>query len=116
LRPGEHGERGSATVELAASLPALVLLLLVGLSAVGAVRTRAECEDAAHEAARQAARGGDGVAAGTRVAPAGAVVRIELAGDLVLVTVTAPVHPLGGRVASFTVTATAAAELEPGPS
>jgi hypothetical protein len=44
------------------------------------------------------------------------VVRIELAGDLVLVTVTAPVHPLGGRVASFTVTATAAAELEPGPS
>ncbi|TBL32707.1 mucin-associated surface protein, partial [Verrucosispora sp. SN26_14.1] len=42
-------DRGSFTAEMAAGLPALVLLLLVGLTAVNAVSTRAACLDAARE-------------------------------------------------------------------
>ncbi|MET8368286.1 hypothetical protein ABZU42_01000, partial [Micromonospora profundi] len=37
------GDRGSFTAELAAGLPALLLLLLAGLTAVNAVSTRASC-------------------------------------------------------------------------
>ena len=54
--PGSR-DRGSTTVELAMSLPALVLLMLAGLTAVSAVRTQLECVDAAREAARAVARG-----------------------------------------------------------
>ncbi|WP_446430682.1 TadE/TadG family type IV pilus assembly protein [Polymorphospora lycopeni] len=40
-------DRGSVTVEAAAGLPALLLLLLVGLTAVDAVTAKAQCVDAA---------------------------------------------------------------------
>src|ERR1700730_9449154 len=46
-RRGLRGDRGSATVELAASLPALMLLLFAGLTAISAVRTQLQCYDAA---------------------------------------------------------------------
>ena len=62
-------DRGSFTAELAAGLPALVLLLLAGLAAVGAVTIKAQCVDAAREAALAASRGEPGVPAGVGSAP-----------------------------------------------
>ena len=59
-------DRGSATVELAVGLPALVLLLLFGLGAVDAVLARLQCVDAARDAALTSARGGDGTTVGRR--------------------------------------------------
>jgi hypothetical protein len=107
-------DRGSATVELAVSLPALVLLLAAALTAVVAVRVQLECVDAAREAARAAARGESGIVAGTRAGPPGATVSIVDSGDNVVATVRAPVRPLGGWAPAFTVDATAVAAVEPG--
>lgn len=107
-------DRGSFTAELAAGLPALMLLLFGGMTAVGAVTTKAQCVDAAREAALAAARGEDGVEAGQRVAPAGATVSIAVEDDTVVVKVNVPVRAVGGGVPGTTVTATAVAAIEPG--
>ncbi|BCB86428.1 TadE family type IV pilus minor pilin [Phytohabitans suffuscus] len=109
-----RGDRGSFTAELAAGLPALMLLLFAGLTAVNAVTTKAQCVDAAREAALAAARGEDGVEAGQRGAPAGATVSIAMVGDTVVATVRAPVRVIGGSLPGTTVTATAVAAVEPG--
>ena len=106
-------DRGSFTAELAAGLPALMLLLFAGLTAVSAVTTKAHCVDAAREAALAAARGESGVGAGQRVAPPGATVSISMAGDTVVATVRAPVRAIGGGLPGMTVTATAVAAVEP---
>ena len=107
-------DRGSFTAELAAGLPALMLLLLAGLTAVSAVATKAQCVDAAREAALAASRGEAGAAAGTRSAPAGATISISVEGDTVVVSVRAPVRALGARLPRITVEATAVAAVEPG--
>ncbi|MFI5835085.1 TadE family type IV pilus minor pilin [Micromonospora sp. NPDC051300] len=107
-------ERGSFTAELAAGLPALMLLLFAGLTSVDAVTTRAGCVDAAREAALAAARGEPGVAAGARYAPAGAEVTVTVTGDLVTATVRAPVRALGARLPRLTVSGVAVAAVEPG--
>ncbi len=102
------------TAELAVGLPALVVLLLAALTAVSAVVTKLECVDAAREAARAAARGEPGEAAGRRVAPDGAVVTVASDGELVRATVSSRVRPLGPHLPGIEVTATAVAEREPG--
>src|SRR2546430_2996457 len=102
---GRRADRGSVTAELAVALPALVLLLLAGLTAVMAVLAKLECVDAAREAARAAARGDSGITAGARVAPHGATVLVDADGELVRATVRAPVRPLGGHLPGFTVSA-----------
>lgn len=107
-------DRGSATAELAIGLPAVVLLLLAGLTAVSAVLTQLRCVDAARDAALAASRGEDGVAAGRRSAPAGATVSVAVGSESVQVRVSAPVHPLGARVPGLTVTAESVAAIEPG--
>ncbi|MEH1012316.1 TadE family type IV pilus minor pilin [Micromonospora sp. CPCC 206060] len=109
-------DRGSFTAELAAGLPALMLLLLAGLTAVNAVTTKAHCVDAAREAALAAARGEAGGSAGRRAAPDGAVVSVDVTGDLVTATVRAPVRLLSARLPRFTVSATSVAAVEPGQS
>ncbi|WP_184188527.1 TadE family type IV pilus minor pilin [Micromonospora parathelypteridis] len=108
------GDRGSFTAELAAGLPALLLLLLAGLTAVNAVSAQASCLHAAREAALAAARGADGSAGGGRAAPPGAEVAVSVDGDRVQATVRAPVRTLGGRLPRITVVATAVAAVEPG--
>jgi hypothetical protein len=110
-RPGH--DRGSFTAELAAGLPALVLLLIAGLTAVVAVSTQLQCLDAAREAAIAAARGESGAAAGTRVAPAASDVDIAVGADAVTATVRARVRVLGGHLPLITVRATAVAAREP---
>ncbi|MGN9802864.1 TadE family type IV pilus minor pilin [Micromonospora sp. L32] len=107
-------DRGSFTAELAAGLPALLLLLLAGLTAVDAVTTKAACLDAAREAALAASRGESGAAAGVRIAPPGADVSVTVDGDRVTVTVRAPVRTLGARLPRITVAATTVAAVEPG--
>jgi len=99
---------------LAAGLPALVLLLFAGLTAVNAVTTRAGCLDAAREAALAASRGEPGSAAGTRYAPAGARITVTASDDQVTATVRAPVRALGALLPRITVSATAVAAVEPG--
>lgn len=113
-RPRRRGERGSATAELAVAMPALVLMLLAGLTAVRAVTVKLECVDAAREAARAEARGDPGLTAGTRAAPSGATVTVAPDGDLVRATVRARVLPLGKHLPGFTVSAQAFAEPEEG--
>ncbi|MEV4758219.1 TadE family type IV pilus minor pilin [Micromonospora sp. NPDC049559] len=107
-------DRGSFTAELAAGLPALTLLLLAGLTAVLAVDTKAQCVDAAREAALAASRGESGTAAGNRSAPPGATVSVEIGRETVRATVRAPVRALGARLPRMSVAATAVAAVEPG--
>lgn len=107
-------ERGSFTAELAAGLPALMLLLVAGLTAVNAVGTRVACVDAAREAALAAARGESGTVAGTRYAPDGAEVAVTVTGDRVTATVRAPVRTLGARLPRLVVSGEAVAAVEPG--
>jgi Flp pilus assembly protein TadG len=107
-------DRGSFTAELAAGLPALVLLLVAGLTAVSAVTTKAQCVDAAREAALAASRGEPGAAAGERAAPPGATVSVTVDGDVATATVWAPVRSLGARLSRLTVEAVAVAAVEPG--
>jgi Flp pilus assembly protein TadG len=109
-RPGD--DRGSSTAELAAGLPALLLLLLAGLTAVGALTTQAQALGAAREAALAEARGESGHQAASRVAPPGAAISVG-GDDTVTASVTAPIRILGGRLPRLTVTATAVAAREP---
>ncbi|MEV5208228.1 TadE family type IV pilus minor pilin [Micromonospora sp. NPDC053740] len=106
-------DRGSFTAELAAGLPALLLLLLAGLTAVNAVSTRASCLHAAREAALAAARDEADNSGGGYAAPSGAEVSVSIDGGRAQATVRAPVRALGGRLPRITVVATAVAALEP---
>ena len=96
-------------------MPGVVLLFLVGLTAVAALIAKVHCVDAAREAARAAARGGNGMQAGARSAPAHARVSVST-GATVRASVSAPVIPLAPVLSSLTVTGTAVAEPEPGVS
>ena len=106
-------DRGAFTAEMAAGLPALLLLLFAGLTAVGAVTAKGRCLDAAREGALIAARGGPGGENAARIAPAGARVDLVERGDTVKVTVRAAVPFLGGHLPAITVDATAVAAREP---
>lgn len=108
-------DRGSFTAELAAGLPALLLLLFVGVTAVDAVGTKGACLHAAREAAIAVSRGADGWAVVRAIAPPGATVSIDKDGQRIRVTVRAPVRALGARMPRLVVTATTVAVVEPGP-
>ncbi|OJF12361.1 hypothetical protein BG844_21045 [Couchioplanes caeruleus subsp. caeruleus] len=112
-RLSRAGDRGSFTAELAAGLPALMLLLFTGLTAVGAMTAQGRCVDAAREGALAAARGAPGVAEAARIASPDAQIDLAEGADTVTVTVRAPVEVLGGRLPVITVGATAVAAREP---
>ena len=95
-------------------LPAVLLLLLVGLTAVGAVTTKLECVDAARQAALAASRGESGEEAGRRAAPDEAEVSVVVDGETVVATVRAPVPLLGAHLPAVSVADTAVAAREPG--
>jgi hypothetical protein len=120
VRPGwvrrsfPEGDRGSVTAELAAAIPALLLLLAFGVAGVTAVSVKMRCLAAARDAALAAARGEDGSAAATLMLPDGARMGVTRDGDLVRVAVTAEVRPLGRHVPGFSVSAEAVAAAEPG--
>jgi hypothetical protein len=106
-------DRGSFTAQLAAGLPALILLLMVGLTAVRAVSDQMQCLDAAREGARAASRGDPGAPAASRVAPDGADVHIAMSAESVTVTVSAPVRLVVGGLSIITVQGSAVAAREP---
>ena len=113
-------DSGVVTAELVVVLPAIVLALLVGVSAVSAMTMRMRCADAAAVGARLAARGDspDAVVAATRrVAPAGAVVRLETTTDTVQVVVSAsaPLLPGGSWLPGLAVSGRFVQDREPGP-
>jgi hypothetical protein len=91
-----------------------MLLLLAGLTGVGAVTAKGQCVDAAREGALAAARGEPGApATAARVAPAGASIAVSAGAEAVTVTVEAPVRLLGGMLPRLTVRAAARAAMEP---
>jgi hypothetical protein len=99
-------DRGYATAELAASLPAVVLLLLAGLTAVTAVGTQTRCADAARDVALALSRGEPRP---TDHLPAGATIGVDSSGDRIAVTVSAPVF-VGWRSLAVSGRAVAAVE------
>jgi hypothetical protein len=109
----QRGDRGSFTAELAAGLPALMLLLFAALTAVAAVATQLQCLDAAREAAIAAARGESGPAAAGRIGPAGSDVTVQVGAETVTVTVLARVGVLGSHLPALTVRGRAVAAREP---
>lgn len=92
-------ERGMVTAEFAVVLPAVVLVLALAVGALGLAWDQIRCVDAAGAGARAAARG-DSAAAVTlvarRAAPAGAVLSVNLADDLVSVSVVSGARVAGG--------------------
>ncbi|MEU4419521.1 TadE family type IV pilus minor pilin [Actinoplanes sp. NPDC024001] len=105
-------DRGAFTAELAAGLPALMLLFLAGVGAVAGVLTRAQCLDAAREAALAVARG-EPTSAARATAPDGADITVSRNGEQVTAVVSARVPFLGGRIPGITVEARAVAAREP---
>ena len=108
-------DRGAFTAELAAGLPALMLLFFAGLTTVLGVTAKGQCLDAARDAALMEARGGSGAEAGARVAPPGAVVEIGGDGETVTVRVRARLRVLSANLPVITVEAAATAAREPEP-
>ena len=83
-------EGGMATAEFAVAIPAVVLVLVLSLSAVVTTLDQVRCVDAARAVARAVARGDDLASAravGGELAPPGAVVDVDPGGDLVVVAV-----------------------------
>lgn len=112
VRTLTNRQGGFATAELAAALPAIVLLLLTGLFAVNAIATQTRCTDAAREAVLAQARGEDGSTAANRHLPPHAQVDIASTGDTVTAEISAPVRPLGSLLPAMTVTGRATAARE----
>lgn len=111
------GDRGSATAELAAGLPAvalvLVLVLIVGSAAIAQVR----CADAARAAARAAALGEDAAAVtaiALDLAGEDAHVEVSTAEGWVHVVVTRPVSVGWLGLEALSARSEASVPLEPG--
>jgi hypothetical protein len=84
------GERGSVAGELAIALPTVVLVLLLGVGALGAASRQVVLQDAAADAVRLLGRGeaGGEAAAVVRRAVPGASMASSTQGDLVCVSAT----------------------------
>ncbi|GAA0737904.1 TadE family type IV pilus minor pilin [Dactylosporangium roseum] len=109
---GGPRDRGSATAELAAAFPVVVLLLLAGLTGLAALSAKVRCSDAAGVAARAAARGEPASAAASQTAPSGATISVHRDGGLVRATVRFRVRPMA-LLPAFTVEEDAVAMVEP---
>jgi hypothetical protein len=84
------------TAEIAAALPALVLVVIAALWTLSLGLMQLRCADAAREAARAAARGDDPAVVrqvAEAVAPTGAVVEVTERDGLVVVEVAVEVRP-----------------------
>lgn len=114
-------ERGSVTAETAVALPSLVVVLVLAVWVLLCVAAQLRCLDAAHVAARAAARGevdAEVQAVATRVAPTGAAVRVDRADGQVQVRVSAQVQPFAAVLSvlpalEVSARAVAADEAEP---
>ncbi|MBP2340333.1 Flp pilus assembly protein TadG [Saccharothrix coeruleofusca] len=103
-------DRGTATVEAALAICALLAFLALCAGGLAAVIAQLRCTDAAREAARLVARGDSALAesAVAAIAPADAHLTVRLEGDTAWTEVTA-------TEAGLTLRARAYAVLEPTP-
>ena len=117
---GETAERGSATVEIAVALPALVLVITIALWGVSVAAAHVACVDAARAGARAAARGESLPAvraAVLRGAPSGTRVATRRGGDLTEVDVSVVLRaPALSGLPPIVVHEHAVAATEPGVS
>ena len=119
----KRDDRGYVTAETAVVLPVLLVVLAAAVWVLACVAAQLRCVDAAHVAARAAARGdapAEVEAAGRAVAPADASVTVSRVGDQVQVSVRAQVRPFGSALSVLPAVpvagrATAAAEDAVGP-
>lgn len=106
------------TAELAATLPAVVFVLVVVLNAVLIGVNQVRCVDAARVAARAAARGDSAAAVravGERAGPRGVTVVADRSADEVTVTVRAPAPgPFGWLVGGWPLSSSVTAPVERG--
>jgi Flp pilus assembly protein TadG len=102
------------TAELATALPVLVLLVFVGVAAIGVGQARVRCADAAREAARAVARGDPGSADALARAAAGRPVEVAKStnGGETTVTIRMQLRPVGW-ISPVTLTETAVVATEP---
>lgn len=85
-----------ASVELAVALPAIILVLVLGLSAIQWGMAQVRCIDAARVGVRELARGdptGTALAQARRAAPDGSEVTARRSGTEAVVTVRSPPVP-----------------------
>lgn len=114
-------DRGSVTAETAVALPSLVVVMLIALWVLLCVAAQLRCLDAAHVAARGAARGETDAyvrAVAARAAPDSAEVRVTRADGHVEVRVSAQVQPFSavlGALPAVDVSAGAVAADEAVP-
>lgn len=99
-------DRGSVVAEFAVALPAVALVLLLGVGALGAGARHVRLQDAAADAARILARGEPESSAADALATAapGVSISVDRRGDLVCVTATG-----SAGVSGLTITATSCA-------
>ncbi|MBO3663755.1 TadE family protein [Microbacterium stercoris] len=100
VRGGERGptagERGSVAAELAVALPAVLLVLILGVGALFAASTQVRLQDVAADGARLVARGEPEARASAVVAQLdGARTAVSWRGDLVCVTAHATARVAG---------------------
>lgn len=110
MRRQREGERGSITAELALALPAVLLVVILGVGGLFAAATHVQLQDGAADAARLAARGespGRAASAITTVVPGGGA-SVSHRGDLVCVTASATA-PIAGVEIPLTATSCALA-------
>lgn len=110
--PALRDESGMATAELAVAMPAVILVLLLALSALAAGATQMRLTDAARVGARQAAIGADPLAAAGSVVPSGSSIAVGAEGDLTCVSISRAAPGVLGR-AGLTLRARACAYTEP---
>ena len=110
---GGGRDRGAFTAELAAGLPALMLLLSFGMAAVMGVSIKMQCQDAAREAALAESRGEPSRDVAERIAPDGASIRVGGDGDSATAEVLAPVRMLGWDLPGLVVRGFSVAAREP---
>lgn len=107
-------DKGAVTVEAALGLAGLTVVTVLLVAGLTVLTGQLRCTDAAREAARLLARGQphEAAAAVHEIAPAGASLDIQKAGDAITVKVSA--HPAGGLLPSIDLNATAYTVAEPG--
>ncbi|MET0914981.1 MAG: TadE family type IV pilus minor pilin [Jiangellaceae bacterium] len=117
-RSHDDPARGAVTAEIAAALPALVVIVVGAVWLVAVALAQIQCVDAAREAARAAARGEQPAVVSDlaeTVAPDRASVQVRIGEDTVTVDVSARIPvplPFGADLPAPTVHARAAAVLE----
>ena len=98
-RRTSRDDRGAVTAETALAVPSVVVVLLLAVWVLLSMTAQLRCLDAAHVAARAAARGdGDAAvrAAAAQVAPHGASVHVSREDGTVEVQVSVQVRPFAG--------------------